>query len=275
MTTNENKLPRHGVPKGQRTTRQELLYDPEVATPSHAEYSMTMAYKKGTATLCTISKNEGNYPYGSFVTYAMYKGNPIFLISKLAEHTKNLVSNCKSSLLIAEGGDENPLALGRVTLVGDCTKLPKKELQVAKSTFLEKHPSARFYVEFEDFDFYRLQVESIRYIGGFGRMSWVDKKEWFKSEPDPMESFTEDIIEHMNDDHRDSMITLCQKMSKAVDTTDATMVSIDRYGFEMSAVTPDGDRPIRLAFDNEISNSEEARIELVRMVKMARKMIDG
>ena len=271
MSKQEDKITRHGVPKGQRTTQQELLYDPEVATPSHAEYSMTMAHKMATATLCTISKNEGNYPYGSFVTYAMYKGNPVFLISKLAEHTKNLVSNCKSSLLIAEGGDGNPLALGRVTLVGDCKKLSKKELPAVKSIFLEKHPSARFYVEFEDFDFYCLKVESIRYIGGFGRMSWVDKKQWFVAEPDPIDSFADDIIEHMNDDHRDAMTILCKKMSKAVDTTDATMVSIDRYGFEMSAVTSDGNRPIRLAFDNEISTSDEARMEIISLVKRARK----
>ena len=144
MTKKEDNIPRHGVPKGERRVKQELLYDPNVATPSHAEYSMTMACKKATATLCTISKNEGNYPYGSFVTYAMYKGNPIFLISKLAEHTKNLQADSKSSLLIAEGGDENPLALGRVTLVGDCTKLPDSVRPTVKSIFLEKHPSARF-----------------------------------------------------------------------------------------------------------------------------------
>jgi hypothetical protein len=49
------------------------------------------------------------------------------------------------------------------------------------------------------------------------------------------------------------------------------MVSIDRYGFEMSAVTSDGNRPIRLAFDNEISTSDEARMEIISLVKRARK----
>ena len=271
MTDKENNLPRHGIKKGERRVQQELLYDPDVATPSHAEYSMTMAHKKSAATLCTISKSEGNYPYGSFVTYAMYKGCPIFLISKLAEHTKNLQADCKSSLLIAEGGDENPLALGRVTLVGDCKKLPANDRPEVRSIFLEKHPNARFYVDFEDFDFYRLEVESIRYIGGFGRMSWVESNDWYKSEPDPLEPYSDDIIEHMNDDHRDAMVILCKKMSKAVDTTDAVMVSIDRYGFEMSAVTAEGERPIRLAFDNQASDSEDARKEIITLVQRARK----
>ena len=270
MAKKTNDLPRHGVPKGKRRVQQELLYDPDIPTPTHAEYSMTIAHKKNTATLCTISINEGNHPYGSFVTYAMHEGNPIFLISRLAEHTKNLRANSKSSLLIAEGGDENPLALGRITLVGNCTKLSKEDNPEVKSIFLEEHPSARFYVDFEDFDFYCLNVETIRYIGGFGRMSWVDSDNWFKSEPDPLEPYSKDIIEHMNDDHRDAMIILCQKMSKAIDTTDAVMVAIDRYGFEMSAVTEDGERPIRLAFDNQASNSEEARVEIITLVKRAR-----
>ncbi|MBJ63810.1 MAG: hypothetical protein CMB55_03305 [Euryarchaeota archaeon] len=270
MTKKEDKITRHGLPKGEKRIQQELLYNPDIPTPTHAEYSVTMAHKISTATLCTISQNEGNYPYGSFVTYAIYKGNPIFLISKLAEHTKNLQANSKSSLLIAEGGDENPLALGRITLVGDCEKLPADERPTARSIFLEKHPNARFYVDFEDFDFYCLSVQSIRYIGGFGRMSWVDSKDWFGAEPDPMDPYAEDIIEHMNDDHRDAMVILCQKMSKATDTTDASMVSIDRYGFEMSAVTAQGERPIRLAFDNQASDSEDARKEIITLVKRAR-----
>lgn len=103
-------------------------------------------------------------------------------------------------------------------------------------------------------------------------MSWVDKEDWFSSEPDPLESYADDIIEHMNDDHRDAMVIMCQKMSQAVDTTDATMVSIDRYGFEMSAVTSDGDRPIRLAFDNQVTDSEEARKEIIALVQRARKV---
>lgn len=268
----EDNLPRHGVPKGQRARQQELLYDPDVAKPSHAEYSMTMACKQSTATLCTLSQRKDDYPYGSFVTYVIFKGNPIFCISKLAEHTKNLEKSPKSSLLIAEGGEGNPLALGRVTLVGDCTKLPDEEFDSAKEAFLERHPSASFYVDFEDFSFYRLEVESIRYIGGFGRMSWVGTNDWYDADPDPLDSSADDIIEHMNDDHRDAMILFCQKMSKATDTTDAVMVSIDKYGFEMSATTGDGPRPIRLAFKNHAYTSDDARKELVSMVRDARKL---
>tara|TARA_B100000287_G_scaffold404354_1_gene426919 strand:+ start:28 stop:855 length:828 start_codon:yes stop_codon:yes gene_type:complete len=264
--------PRHAPPKGTSSQRQELLYDPNVPTSSHAELARTMAQKIGTATLCTIAAEYSGHPYGSFVTYALDNGNPIFLISALAEHTKNLELDSKASLLIAEGGDGNPLALGRITLIGNCTKVPESERPRMKEIFLSKHESAKFYVDFGDFSFFRLEVDSVRYIGGFGRMSWVDQSSWSNANPDPLLEFSEDIIEHMNDDHADAMLILCQKMSKAVDSTEVVMTGIDRYGFEMSAITGEGPRPIRLGFENEAHTSDEARVEIIALVKKARSL---
>jgi pyridoxamine 5'-phosphate oxidase-like protein len=54
-----------------------------------------------TGTLCTLAIEPAGYPYGSFVTVAFEKGNPIFLISALAEHTKNLEQDARASLLVA------------------------------------------------------------------------------------------------------------------------------------------------------------------------------
>ena len=76
----------------------------------------------------------------------------------------------------------------------------------------------------------------------------------------------------MNEDHTDTMVLYCKTMSKATDTTEASMTGIDRYGFEMSAMTGQGPRPIRLGFGNEVKDAEEARKELVRMANKARKM---
>ena len=95
MTKNEKEIPRHQPPKGSKTQNQELLYDPDVLTPSHAEQAQTLVSKMTTATLCTMSIEPVGYPYGSFVTYAIYNGNPIFLISGLAEHTKNWIKIVK------------------------------------------------------------------------------------------------------------------------------------------------------------------------------------
>jgi len=82
--------------------------------------------------------------------------------------------------------------------------------------------------------------------------------------------FAEGIITHMNEDHADGLPLYCRAFSRATEFTTVTMTGIDRYGFEMSAVTPDGPRPIRVAFAEPISTREEARTALVAMLGDAR-----
>ncbi len=100
----------------------EPLYDINVRTPTHAERARTLVAQISTGTLCTLAIEPAGYPYGSFVTVALEKGNPIFLISALAEHTKNLEQDPRASLLVAESGCADPLANGRVTMLRPCTR---------------------------------------------------------------------------------------------------------------------------------------------------------
>ena len=81
---------------------------------------------------------------------------------------------------------------------------------------------------------------------------------------------SERICRHMNDDHGDAMVDYCRVLSRATDTKSATMTAVDRYGFEMSALTEDGPRPIRLAFSKPISSADDARKEMVALVKRCR-----
>jgi putative heme iron utilization protein len=208
------------------------------------------------------------YPYGSFVTVAFDGGNPIFLISRLAEHTKNLERDPRASLLVAESRAADPLANGRVTLLGPCTRVEGDGS--ARAAFLAVHPNAAYYADFRDFGFWKLQVRSIRYIGGYGRMSWIDQTDWQSAEPDPLAPSAAGIIAHMNADHADALALYCRAFSKATDITSASMTGIDRYGIEMSAITTEGPRPIRVAFARPVSTPEEARAVLVAMVKDAR-----
>jgi putative heme iron utilization protein len=258
----------HSRPAGET---EELLYDPGVATPTHGERARTLVAAIRTGTLCTIAKEPAGYPYGSFVTFAMDGPHPVFFISALAEHTKNLRGDVRASLLVAEGGEADPLANGRVTMIGNCRPLDDgAEREAAKHAYLEAHPNARYYIDYKDFGFWRLQVDAVRYIGGYGRMSWVEPADWTRSIPDEVAPHARAIIDHMNADHSDALVAYCRAFSKAKDTTAATMTGVDRYGFEMSATTERGPRPIRLAFSAPISSTDEARREMVALVKQAR-----
>ncbi len=253
---------------------EELLYDSAVPTPSHGERARTLAGAVKTGTLCSVAKEPAGFPYGSFVTYAMEGADPVFFISELAEHTKNLRADSRASLLIAEGGEDDPLANARVTLIGSARLLEDSgEREAAKNAYLETHPNAQYYIEYSDFGFWRIDVESARYIGGYGRMSWLEIEDWRSGRPDPIAAHAAGILSHMNADHADALVSYCRAFSKATDTTAATMTSVDRYGFEMSAQTGAGPRPVRLAFDAEIATPDEARGQLVAMVKRARETL--
>ena len=248
---------------------EEPLYDPNIATPTHGERARTLAAQTTTGTLSTIAESPSGYPYGSFVTVAFDAGNPVFLISGLAEHTKNLTNDPRASLLLTESIAEDPLANGRVTLIGPCHRI-ESDTTSAREAFLRTHPKASYYVDFGDFAFWKLNVESIRYIGGYGRMSWVTSEEWHDATADPLAPFAQGILDHMNEDHADALVTYCLALSRATEVTQATMTSVDRYGFEMSALTPAGQRPVRIAFPHEISTTEEVRKVLVSMLREAR-----
>ena len=256
----------HSRPTG---SAPEPLYDINVATPTHPERARTLAAQVSTGTLCSLALEPEGHPYGSFVTVAFDGGAPVFLLSGLAEHTKNLQRDPRASLLVAEDVSDDPLANGRVTLLGSCRPVGG-DAAPARAAFLAVHPNAAYYADFRDFGFWRLSVESVRYIGGYGRMSWVESAAWEEAEPDPLGASAAGVIAHMNADHADALIDYCLAFSKATTVASATMTSIDRYGFEMSAVTAEGPRPIRLAFPQLVTTSEQAREALIGLLTQAR-----
>jgi heme iron utilization protein len=77
----------------------------------------------------------------------------------------------------------------------------------------------------------------------------------------------------MNDDHADAMVLYCRAFSRATEVASASMTGVDRYGFDMSAITPQGPRPVRLAFARPVSTAEEVRAALIAMVKDARSKL--
>src|SRR5262245_50783528 len=115
--------------------------------------------------LGTLAKD--GHPFASLVAYAGLE--PVFLLSELAEHTHNLRADPRASLLVTEEGEGDPLARGRVTLVGRCLEVARAEVE---AEYVAAHPSAVRYLALKDFRFWRLDVESARYIGGFGKIGW-------------------------------------------------------------------------------------------------------
>ena len=227
---------------------------------SHAEQSRTLV-RGGTGTLSTLADG---YPYGSLIQYAATEqGEPLLLISELAEHTQNLRLDSRASLLVWDPQPQlDPLACGRVTLLGKLTPAPQDQLE----TYLAAHPQAQQYASFKDFHLWRMEVERVRYIAGFGEMSWVPAQEYRQSQPDPVAALAAGVIQHMNEDHADALLLLAsQKLERPV--TQAEMVSCDGAGYQ---VRVDGQQTLRLEFAQRCRNSQELRQEFIRLVQAAR-----
>lgn len=265
----------HQVPAGDEGGDRPTPTGPPPPEPSHAERCRTLVAGASRGSLCTLAADPEGYPYGSVASYALDDaGNPLFFVSLMAEHTQNAIRDPRASLLVTEpvpdGAD--PLASGRATLLGPLSAVADDDRPAVRDRYLEANPTSAYYIDFGDFAFYRLDVQSIRYVGGYGRMSWVDPAAYAAAEPDPLADAAAGIIEHMNVDHADAQVLYCRHLAGRPDTTEASMSAVDRYGFEMIAVGPNGRAAVRLGFPEPCSAGEEVRKALVAMVADARRL---
>src|SRR5208337_4670583 len=197
-------------------------------------------------------------------------GCPIFLISTMAMHTQNLQAEPRASLLVTQpDASGDPLGASRVTVMGNVRIIPEMEVAQARELYLERYANSKYWVDFEDFSFYRMDVVDIYYVGGFGVMGWVSASEYGRSQPDSLADSMVEIIQHMNTDHKDALALLARKFAR-IEAQEATITAVDRLGFQMRVKTLDGVRGARIAFLRGVNNPAETRKVLVEMVQQAR-----
>ncbi len=222
------------------------------------------------ASLATLEASTG-HPYASLVTIATdVDGTPLFLISTLALHTKNLLSDGRASLLF-DGTDSagDPLAGGRVTVMGRAVKTTRPG---ARERFLMRHEAARGYADFPDFAFYELEVERAHFIGGFGRIVDIGRSDLLIDVGDASRLVAAhgDIVSHMNEDHAAALALYATELAGAPGGP-WRMTGIDPEGLD---IVCDGDT-CRLPFTKRVTTPDEARQELVRMAGLAREKQAG
>jgi hypothetical protein len=232
----------------------------EIATDAR-----TLSRRAFKGSLASLDSPSGA-PYASLITVATdLSGHPVFLISTLARHTRNLVDDPRAAILI-DGTDAaaDPLQGARLTLSGRAEKVSD---EAVKRRFLARHPEAAFYVDFPDFAFWRLALEGGHYIGGFGRI--VDLEPSYLLVPlDGAETLAEaeaGIVAHMNDDHADA-IELYALAFTGGDPGPWRMTGIDPEGCDIAL----GHDARRILFAKRILTPADARKELVRLAEEAR-----
>ncbi|MFN3399608.1 MAG: HugZ family protein [Ferrovibrio sp.] len=239
-----------------------------VDTKSPAQQARAVARACKTASLATTMSGQNSQPYASLVLVAFdHDAAPILLISRLAEHTKNLIGNDRVSLLCDGTADfAEPLTGPRVSLLGRAVKTEEPR---HRARFLARHPSAEMYAGFGDFAFYHLAIERAHLVAGFGRIHWLDDY-LYPGETQALIDAESDILEHMNSDHADAVQLYASRLlGKSGDGW--SLCGIDAEGCDLIRTEDDQAGELaRLNFGKAIATADEARAELVRLVKQAR-----
>jgi len=221
-----------------------------------------------TAILSTHSAKFEGYPFGSVAPFVLdHQCQPIILISNIAEHTKNIATNPKVSLLVFAGA-EDLQANARLTLLGKAHIIDKNEDADLRARYLRYLPQASGYFDMHDFSFYRIQIETCRYIAGFGKMGWLSGSDLMTGMPADSQLASQEahILKHMNTDHADSLIAYCRHVH-GVEATQANMLGIDCDGFDVAATVNNQTMTLRFAFAAPIHDAQSARAALVSLSK--------
>jgi putative heme iron utilization protein len=222
--------------------------------------------------LSTFSAKFTGYPFGSVAPFVLdHSGQPIILISTIAEHTQNIIANPKVSLLVF-AGDEDLQANARATLIGEAKKINKEDANL-RARYLRYLPQAASYFDMHDFSFYRIEIAQVRYIAGFGKMGWIAGDDLLTleiTENSALAAQETAIVEHMNADHVHSLIAYSKHFHN-VSATNAQLLGIDCDGFDVKVSISEGETQIlRFNFEQAIHDAQSARTALVAMSKAAK-----
>jgi heme oxygenase (biliverdin-IX-beta and delta-forming) len=191
-------------------------------------------------------------------------GRPIFFISSMAMHTQNLLQDERASLLVTQpDATGDPLGSARLTLIGATKVAPAAEV---RDLYLSHHENARYWQDYTDFAYYRLMVEGVYFIGGFGVMGWVPAEDYAAAAPDPLATVAPGIIRHMNADHADALRRVAAHEIGAA-PEEASMTAVDRLGFHLRLRTGDRVHGRRISFPREVKDTNEVRAVFIEMVR--------
>jgi putative heme iron utilization protein len=262
-------------------TEEHGTGSPAIAAPTHdaepsrrrtpGEEARTLVAAATSGSLASLS--EDGTPWASIVTFgATGAGEPVLVVSTMAEHTRNLAREPRSSIAIAEPvpDGEDPLDRARLTLAGHVIVPEGDEAAAALEAHAQHYPFARNYAAWADFTTYVLRVERVRWVGGFARMSTVDAADYAAADVDPTAPAAASARRHLNEDHADSVLLWAQTLGGYADALEATCEAIDRYGVDLRVQTPRGQAPVRVGFAESAQSPGDLRGATVALANAAR-----
>jgi heme iron utilization protein len=230
---------------------------------THGEEARRFLRAHHSGVLATLSASLSGYPFGSIVPFVLDADcRPVILISALAEHTKNLAADPRTSLIV-HGYEEDVQSGARLTVVGDAARVAHDP--AAPNRYLRHFPAARDLLSLGDFSFWTITPKRLLFIRGFGSIHWIDAAA-FHPPASRLAEAEEEIVAHMNADHAPALVDYCRH-AHGMTPREVAMVGIDCDGFDVRA---DG-RLLRIAFGEPVTNAGKAREALVALARRAQE----
>lgn len=202
--------------------------------PAHAP--LHLLHQAAIGTLATHARQPQGFPYPTVLPFAPDSHHrPTILVSRLAEHTRNLHSDPRAGFLIVHAPDGDVLNGQRVTLVGTFEHV--EPTPPVTQRYLRYHPEAERYLVLGDFSFWVMSVERMRYIGGFGAMGWLTQEEL-------------DPLDPVSFDEENALVEFFERHPRR--PAQVQLMGIDRYGADLNI---SGARS-RVAFDTPAPDAE-------------------
>ncbi len=235
------------------------LTPPAASTrPSAAEHARTIVAANNAGTLASLT-GDGE-PWASFVAYGLLGAAPVLCLSHLAEHGRNLSGDPRASMsIVAASTDADPLARSRITLAGRVFEPSAAERDAARAAYLNAVPAARIYVDFSDFTLWMLDIQRVRWVGGYGRMDSTSGEQYLAASPDPVAPAAPRAIAHLNTDHADALAAMSRVLGGYPDADTAVCTGVDRYGLDLRVHTPRGVAYTRVGFFAPLDSAEQLR----------------
>ncbi|MDG0968719.1 MAG: DUF2470 domain-containing protein [Porticoccaceae bacterium] len=213
-----------------------------------------------TAILSTLSKSTNSYPFGSFTTYATSYNRDLFIYaSDIAEHTKNILHDSRACVTITSvTTDGDKQTSPRLSLIGDLVPVNNQDTKKCETRFLKFLPESERYSQIHGFNFYQLKIVKARWIGGFGRIAWLNNHHWTVENPSWGKNESA-MVEHMNQDHC-NVIGSALNAKFGISDPDAEMIAICTDGYYIKSKT----KRYFIGFDQPCYSQETVRSALVK-----------
>ena len=126
----------------------------------------------------------------------------------------------------------------------------------------------------------QMEIEHVRFVGGFARAGSVTPEQYYAAKPDPIAAFSGPIAGHMNEDHMEATIAMVQAnipgmKDDANPIVEAVITSVDSLGMyvkvtrEQPMVFLPKSFKVRLPFPSPAADRKDVKMKIMELTQAA------